>query len=287
MGTAAMPTSTARSLCFAAADGIHLAAESWGDPAGPPVILLHGGGQTRHSWQGTARRLAGHGWYVLATDQRGHGDSDWAPDGQYHLDDYVDDLHRIVAKLDRAPVLVGASLGGLVGLLGEGERQAEFLRALVLVDIVPRVEQRGEQHVRHFMAGNPRGFATLEEAADAVASYLPHRPRPQDASGLERNLRLRDGRYYWHWDVRMLQSFARGAPLRDRLDAAARALTLPTLLIRGQISDVVSPQGAREFLAAVPQAQFVEVPGAGHMVAGDNNDVFTEAVLDFLRRLAV
>lgn len=284
MGTSS-PTSTARPLRFTAADGIRLAAESWGDPAGPPVILLHGGGQTRHSWQGTAQRLAGSGWQVLAADQRGHGDSDWTTDGQYSLDDYVDDLRGIVASLARPPVLVGASLGGLVGLLGEGERQAEFLRALVLVDIVPRIEQRGESNVRHFMAGNPRGFATIEEAADAVASYLPHRPRPDDVSGLERNLRLKDGRYYWHWDGRMMQSFARGAAVRERLDAAARALTLPTLLVRGQISDVVSPQGAREFLRTVPHARFVEVPGAGHMVAGDSNDVFTEAVLAFLRRL--
>ncbi|MFZ5492999.1 MAG: alpha/beta fold hydrolase [Pseudomonadota bacterium] len=275
----------ARPLSYATADGVRLAAESWGDPAHAPVILLHGGGQTRHSWQGTAQRLARGGWYVLAADQRGHGDSDWAPDGEYSLDDYVDDLRRIVVDLDRAPVLVGASLGGLVGLLGEGERHGEFLRALVLVDIVPRIEQRGERHVRHFMTGNPRGFATLEEAADAVASYLPHRPRPDDVSGLERNLRLRDGRYYWHWDGRMMQSFARGAAVRERLDAAARALTLPTLLVRGQISDVVSPEGAREFLAAVPHAQFVEVPGAGHMVAGDSNDVFTDAVLGFLQRL--
>jgi len=279
----AVPIATT-ALSFAA-DGIRLAAEAWGDPANPPVVLLHGGGQTRHSWQGTARALAQRGWYVLAVDQRGHGQSDWAHDGHYSFDDYVQDFRGVVATLASPPVLVGASLGGLVGLLSEGERNGEFLRALVLVDIVPRIERRGEGQVRNFMAGNPRGFASLEEAADAVASYLPHRPRPDDVSGLERNLRLRDGRYYWHWDTRMMQSFAKGASVRERLEAAACALTLPTLLIRGQISDVVSPEGAREFLAAVPHAQFVEVPGAGHMVAGDSNDVFTEAVLGFLSRL--
>lgn len=283
MGVAAVMQSAR--LSFGGAGEVTLAAEAWGDCANPPVVLLHGGGQTRHSWQGTALALAQRGWYVLAVDQRGHGQSDWASDGHYSFDDYVQDFRGIVATLARPPVLVGASLGGLVGLLGEGERNGEFLRALVLVDIVPRIEHRGEGQIRNFMAGNSRGFATLEEAADAVASYLPHRPRPDDVSGLERNLRLRDGRYYWHWDTRMMQSFARGASVRERLEAAARALTLPTLLIRGQISDVVSPEGAREFLAAVPHAQFLEVPGAGHMVAGDSNDVFTEAVLGFLSRL--
>lgn len=273
------------SLSFGAEGQITLAAEAWGEQGNPPVVLLHGGGQTRHSWQGTARVLAERGWYVLAVDQRGHGDSDWATDGHYSFDDYVEDFRGIVATLTLPPVLIGASLGGLVGLLSEGERRGQFLRALVLVDIVPRIEPRGEGQVRNFMAGNPRGFASLEEAADAVASYLPHRPRPDDVSGLERNLRLRDGRYYWHWDTRMMQSFARGASVRERLESAARALTLPTLLVRGQISDVVSPQGAREFLDAAPHAEFVEVPGAGHMVAGDSNDVFTEAVLGFLERL--
>jgi non-heme chloroperoxidase len=101
----------ARPLSFAARDGVNLAAECWGDPASAPVILLHGGGQTRHSWQGTAQRLATSGWYVLSADQRGHGQSDWAPDGAYSLDDYVDDLRGMVASLHRPPVLVGASLG--------------------------------------------------------------------------------------------------------------------------------------------------------------------------------
>jgi pimeloyl-ACP methyl ester carboxylesterase len=274
-----------QSLSFAAAGGVTLAAETWGEAANPSVVLLHGGGQTRHSWQGTARLLAQRGWYVLAVDQRGHGQSDWAFDGHYSFDDYVQDFKGVVATLASPPVLVGASLGGLVGLLSEGERSGPFLRALVLVDIVPRIERRGEGQIRNFMAGNPLGFASVEEAADAVASYLPHRPRPDDVSGLERNLRLHGGRYYWHWDTRMMQSFAKGAPVRERLEAAARALTLPTLLIRGQISDVVSAEGAREFLAAVPHAQFVEVAGAGHMVAGDSNDVFTEAVLGFLSHL--
>ncbi len=266
-------------------EGLTLVGDSWGARDNPPVVLLHGGGQTRHSWHGTAATLADLGWHVVALDQRGHGESDWADGGDYHFDHYVEDFRHLATTLATPPVLVGASLGGLVGLLSQGERNDELLRALVLVDIVPRIEPRGEGQVRNFMAGNPEGFASVEEAADAVASYLPHRPRPDDVSGLERNLRERDGRYFWHWDSRMMASFARGASIRERLNTAARNLGVPTLLVRGEISDVVSPAGAQEFLNAAPHAEFVEVPGAGHMVAGDSNDIFTAAVVDFLSRL--
>ncbi|MEC9341006.1 MAG: alpha/beta hydrolase [Pseudomonadota bacterium] len=272
-------------LGFTTSGGLNLAAQAWGAPDAPPVVLLHGGGQTRHSWRGTAAELARQGWYVLAIDQRGHGESDWVADGNYHFDHYVQDFREIAATLAASPVLVGASLGGLVGLLSQGERRGDFLRALVLVDIVPRIEPRGEGQVRNFMAGNPEGFASVEAAADAVARYLPHRRRPDDISGLKRNLRRRGGRYYWHWDSRMMRSFSSAESIHERLETAATRLDIPTLLIRGEISDVVSPQGAREFLRAVPHAEFVEVPGAGHMVAGDSNDIFTHAVVDFLSRL--
>ena len=270
---------------FVTGSGVTLAGEVWGDPQAPPVVLLHGGGQTRHSWRGTAAALAQRNWHILALDQRGHGESDWVADGDYQFDHYVQDFLDVAATLTVPPVLVGASLGGLVGLLSQGERRGELLRALILVDIVPRIEPRGEGQVRHFMAGNPEGFASVEQAADAVARYLPHRPRPQDVSGLKRNLRRRGDRYYWHWDSRMMRSFAGGDSIRERLESAAGNLGVPTLLIRGEISDVVSPQGAREFLRTAPHAEFVEVPGAGHMVAGDSNDIFTSAVVDFLSRL--
>jgi pimeloyl-ACP methyl ester carboxylesterase len=154
---------------------------------------------------------------------------------------------------------------------------------LVLVDITPRVEEDGAKEVSAFMDSAPNGFATVEEAADAVSAFLPHRQRPKDTSGLQRNLRLRGGRYYWHWDPGMLQ-MGRDADFTspNPLEIAARAIKIPALLLRGGRSRIVSEAGVREFLEMVPHAEFVDISGAHHMVAGDANDAFNEAVFAFV-----
>ncbi|MEB2343809.1 MAG: alpha/beta hydrolase [Deltaproteobacteria bacterium] len=265
--------------------GLALAADVWGDPAAPPVILLHGGGQTRHAWGGTAEALARAGWQAVALDLRGHGDSGWAPDRDYSPEAFVADLHACVAHLGRRPALVGASLGGITALLAEGEAPEPICRSLVLVDIAVRIEREGALRIIGFMKAHPEGFASLDAAADVIAAYLPHRKRPRDLSGLARNLRQGpDGRFRWHWDPAFLEPGSGPRPGQDgnRLERAARALRVPTLLVRGQRSDLLSEEGARQFLALAPSARFVDVSDAGHMVAGDRNDAFTEAVVSFL-----
>ena len=124
--------------------------------------------------------------------------------------------------------------------------------------------------------------------ADAVAAYNPHRPRPSDLSGLKKNLRQgEDGRYRWHWDPDFLKDDPESSDpfiTPNHLDEAAAALTLPTLLVRGKMSDLLREDGAKTFLEQVPHAEFSDVSGAGHMVAGDRNDLFSQAVLGFLSR---
>jgi pimeloyl-ACP methyl ester carboxylesterase len=254
----------------------------------PPVLLLHGGGQTRHSWAKTAERLANAGWPAYALDLRGHGDSDWAPDGDYSLDAYVADLLAVIDTLDRPPVLVGASLGGMTSLQLAGEHPGRVV-AIVLVDVVVNVEPKGVQRILDFMAASPDGFANLEEAADAIAAYNPNRPRPKQLDGLRKNLRQgEDGRWRWHWDPAFLD--IRDEPQRradrSRLRAAAQALAIPTVIVRGARSDVVSDEGLAHMLELVPQAEVVDVQAAGHMVAGDDNDVFAERLEAFLERLS-
>ena len=264
--------------------GLKLIGDAWGDHTATPILFLHGGGQTRHAWGGTARTLAGQGWYAVSLDLRGHGESDWSPDGDYLIDVFVKDIHQVIDRFQRTPVLVGASLGGITSLLVAGEASPPVASAVVLVDITPRVEQKGVERIRAFMTARPDGFANLEEVADAVAAYIPHRPRPKNLSGLEKNLRKGpDGRYHWHWDPQIV-SPARFTQRRDpeRLLAAARGLRIPTMLVRGKLSDVISDETVSEFLAAAPHAKYADVSGAGHMVAGDQNDVFSQAVIDFL-----
>ena len=183
-------------------------------------------------------------------------------------------------------------MGGITGMWMEGTRAEEGLppaaRALVLVDIAHRSEAAGIQRIVEFMTGRPEGFASLEEAADAVAEYMPHRPRPSNTDGLARNLRLGDdGRYRWHWDPAFMgeERRPRTSTHVDIFVEHARRLTLPVLLVRGRMSDVVSEETAQEFLQIVPHAEYVDVQDAHHMVAGDRNDAFTGPVVSFLRRL--
>jgi pimeloyl-ACP methyl ester carboxylesterase len=277
-----------------AGDGLTLAADAYGPEDAPPVLLFHGGGQTRHAWGGTARLLGDKGWRATTVDLRGHGDSDWAPveqDGPYSLDAFAADVRAVAAVQPAPPVIIGASLGGLSALTAIAEAPAGTTVAsgLVLVDVAPRLEEKGIERIAEFMLSHLDGFADLDEVADAVAAYNPHRPRPTDLSGLRKNVRRRDdGRWYWHWDPRFLTAGSTDEPrsLRNenRLDAAARALTLPTLLIRGRQSDVLSEEGARHLISLVPHAGYVDVGGAGHMVAGDRNDAFNDAVVEFLRQ---
>jgi non-heme chloroperoxidase len=271
------------------ASGIALAGECWrprGSSAGT-VVLLHGGGQTRHSWGATAVRLAEDGWTALALDARGHGDSDWDPGRDYSLDAFVRDLVSVVATLGEPPVLVGASLGGITALTAAGEHPT-LARAIVLVDVVVRVEPSGVERIRKFMTANPQGFASLDEVADAIAEYNPLRPRPRSLDGLRKNVRLgEDGRWHWHWDPAFMN--IGDEPLRQidpqRLRAAAEHLAVPALIVRGARSDVVSDDGMADMLARVPHAQTVGVASAGHMVAGDDNDVFAAALESFLAGL--
>jgi pimeloyl-ACP methyl ester carboxylesterase len=277
---------------FLGRDGNRLVGDAVGDPSDPPVVLLHGGGQTRYSWGTTLANLGAHGWRAYSIDLRGHGDSEWAKDGDYTLDALAGDVVAITRELDAPPALVGASLGGISSMAAIGEHLDETIaRALVLVDVAPRIEEAGRNRIGEFMIEHMEsGFGSLDEVADAIQRYNPHRPRPTNLGGLEKNLRRRDdGRWYWHWDPEFIMGRLGGpdetrSSLVDptRLQAAARALRVPTLLVRGRQSDLLSEEGAREFLELVPQAAFVDVSGAGHMVAGDRNDVFNDAVVAFL-----
>lgn len=275
-----------QTLMLQGACGARLAATAWGDPKAPAVLLLHGFGQTRQAWKETGVRLAEAGYYALAPDARGHGESSFNPDGQYQLDEFVADARKIAADLEQA-VLVGASMGGMIGMLAEAEHSDCLLSALVLVDIVPRWSESGVEKILAFMKARPNGFDSLSDAADAIATYLPHRAPHKTLAGLKAYLRpTLDGRLQWHWDPRLLEQVgADSAPYHARLMAAARLLTCPTLLISGGLSDVVDDEAIAEFLQTVPHARHVQVPLARHMVAGDANQAFTDAVLRFLTEL--
>ncbi|WP_409429031.1 alpha/beta fold hydrolase [Mycobacterium sp. SMC-11] len=283
---------TAETFVTHAPGDVRIIADRHGDPDARAVVFLHGGGQTRRSWGRAAAAVAERGWQAVTVDLRGHGESDWASEGDYRLVSFAADVHEVLRTLPPDPVLVGASLGGCTAMLLSGELAPGAASAVVLVDIVPNMDASGAQRVQAFMAENMEsGFDSLDEVADAIAAYNPHRPRPADLGGLTTNLRRRGDRWYWHWDPQFISGPEHQGPMEihdvERLNAAVQTILdggVPMLLVRGQLSDLVSAANAEEFLARFPQVEFVDVAGAGHMVAGDRNDVFADAILGFLAR---
>lgn len=285
-------TAVAEPFSIQGAGGLRIAADRLGDPRARAVVFLHGGGQTRRSWGKAAAAVARRGWQAVTVDLRGHGESDWSHDGDYRVVSFAGDVAQVLRTLPPQPVLVGASLGGFTAMLLAGELSPGIASAVVLVDIVPDMDQSGADRVHAFMSDKVEsGFASLDEVADAIAEYNPHRPRPTDLEGLATNLRRRGGRWFWHWDPQFISGTAAFPPFEvtdpDRMHAAVEVILrggVPMLLIRGQMSDLVPQERAEEFLARFPQVEFTDVRGAGHMVAGDRNDIFAGAVLDFLAR---
>jgi pimeloyl-ACP methyl ester carboxylesterase len=271
---------------FEGAGGVFIVGDVGGPEGAPLVCLGHGGGQTRHSWRDTAQRLASAGYRVVSIDLRGHGDSDWAPDGDYDLPVTAADLEAVVRANDQGAgvCLVGASWGGLTSLVAAPALADVPVRSIVLVDVVPRPDAKGGERIQRFLHAHLDGFATLDEAVAAVAAYRPDRPSG-DPAGLMKNLRKRgDGRLYWHWDPARLKR-------KKRIDSAliedaARQIRVPVMLVRGGRSDVVSDSGVEDLRDILPALEVVTIGGADHMVVDDDNRVFADALIGFLQRTA-
>ena len=268
---------------------IKIAADVWGSNNEELVILLHGGGQTRHAWGDTGKKLSDAGYHSVALDLRGHGDSEWHADGDYSIRAYKDDLVSIINEIGKPARLVGASLGGMASLVLAGDEiNSDLCTALIMVDIGIYPDPVGSDRIVSFMLSGEKGFDSLENVAKSISDYLPHRKKPKDLEGLKKNLRLKsDGRYYWHWDPRFIR---RRPGSRDRryFDLqlkAAEKVTIPTLLIRGALSDVVTMEDVDYFLSVISHAKFVEIEKAAHMIAGDRNDIFAEEAIKFLKSL--
>jgi pimeloyl-ACP methyl ester carboxylesterase len=266
-----------------------LATDLCGPADGPPVLLLHGLGQTPQSWGVAAGKLGEQGWRAYAVDHRGDGDSDRSPAGAYEHAHVAADVLALCKSLGK-PLVIGASLGGVAALFAQGTSDEPLFRELVLIDITPEIDMDGARRIISFMAVNPDGDADLEEAAEAISSYRGGRGKPSPR-GLMRVLRQgTDGRWRWHWDPRLpdarrswLTDPRSADAYRDRMRAGMTAgiskLNVPTMLVRGGSGDIVTLEAAQALLGLIPHAQFVDVADASHMVAGDRNDAFSAAVL--------
>ena len=279
-----------RSRALVGAGGLPLAATTFPTStslqASETLVYAHGFGQTRGAWQRSGIALAAAGYAGLSYDARGHGESQRNPaELSYAGEQFTDDLIIVAGEMVQPPVLVGASMGGLFGMMAEA-RWPGLFRAMVLVDITPRWEEAGLQRILGFITAFPQGFDSLEHAADIIAAYLPNRRTRKNADELRELLRQgSDGRWRWHWDARLVELVRDCTQHQDDLAEAARALRCPVLLISGGRSDLVSARTVEEFQALVPHARHAHLPEATHMLAGDDNDTFTQTVLEYLADL--
>lgn len=267
-------------------DGLELAGSAYGDPAAPPVLFFHGGGQSRNAWLGSARTVAEAGYYGISFDLRGHGDSDWAADGDYLLDAFGRDVERLLTQFDRPVTLVGASRGGQSALVG-GARHPKRVRLIMLADVAPDMRDDGVDGIRAFFAEGAAGFATLDQAADSLSRHLAQ-PRMADAGKLARSMRQDDaGRWHWRWDPATGRAEFLHPPSENAsLLAAAAQVNSPLVLVRAELSHLLTDEGVATFKRLAPQLDIVIAPGVGHMFTADRNDGFAAQLLDRLARTA-
>jgi non-heme chloroperoxidase len=254
----------------------------WGSTDKPPLVLLHGMGQTCHTWDFFAEAMSPH-FHVMAFDQRGHGDSDWAHDRDYSRTAMVGDVAAFTHALGLERfLLAGMSMGGMNSICFAAEH-AQRVEALIVVDIGPRIEKEGVRHIRDFMS-NHREFVDLDEAAAIIHRFNPRRPLEavRNFTCVYNLKQLPSGRWTWKYDSYFSDAHrVPDARMHDQLAEAARRVRCPTLLVKGAESDVFSLEGAREFQTLIPDAEFSLVPGAGHSVMGDNPAGFETAVRQF------
>lgn len=257
----------------------------WGNPGKPPIVLLHGGHQSAHSWDLVSLHLSDR-FRLLALDQRGHGDSEWSRDGEYSMDAMASDAIDFIEsqKLDK-PLVFGHSMGGLVTMTVLKQRP-DLVGAAILVDVGPETAGEGVRTIQDFVQSAGE-FDRLDDFVARVQSYDPFRSKEHIERTVHYNLMLRaDGKYVSKCDG------LRGGISRDATAsrAATRSISLedagkfpcPTLVVRGEQSNILEPDAARRFAATLPKGTLVTVPKCGHNVHSQNTIGFLEAIAPFL-----
>lgn len=266
-------------------NGLRLHYLDWGNPDAPPLLLVHGGSTNLHVWDLAAVALADR-YHIVAFDQRGHGDSDWAPDGGYASDVYVNDLKGVIDALGLAPVLlVGHSMGGS-NSLAFTVTYPEIVCALVMVDAGPgQAEDSTERAIRAAAAGPPAG--SFDAFVETVQGYTPWWPLWQIRRQVRHSVRpLPDGQWTWKGDPVLRNADRRRTRHQSRATTDRWAVWdkvhCPALIVRGALSRILPPESAQEMHARHPNSRLVEIQKAGHRVMEDNPAEFVRALQDFL-----
>lgn len=264
--------------------GLYFHYLDWGTAGKPPFVCLHGGAQTAHSWDDFAPVVRSD-YHVYALDQRGHGDSDWTPDGDYSRYTQCEDVEAFVSALGLSPfILTGLSMGG-INAITYAARYPEKVRALIIVDVGPEIETRGRENIQGFISGIDE-LDSFDAFVERAHRFNPRRSLDNLRQRLSHNLKqLPSGKWTWKFDQKRLGAGGRSGFGPEGLWEDVRKIRCPTLIIRGGESDILAPEAAERMRAAVPNSRIAVVSGAGHSVMGDNPAGFAAAVQEFLLTL--
>ena len=275
-----MPTAVDRRV---SARGLSFHYVEWGAASAPPLLCLHGITQTAHSWDEVAADLAAD-YRVLCLDQRGHGDSDWTPDGDYTRQTQAADIAAITGALGLSRfLLAGMSMGGINAITFTAQHP-DTVRGLIIVDVSPEIQVKGVENIRHFIQAADE-LDSFDAFVERAHQFNPRRSLDNIRSRLSYNLKqLPNGKWTWKYD-KALRSSERSFQATALLNLwdDVRAIGCPTLIIKGDESDILSAASATKLQAAIPGSQLALVPGAGHSVMGDNPEAFVRAIRPFLQ----
>jgi pimeloyl-ACP methyl ester carboxylesterase len=265
-----------------AGNGLRFHYVEWGFPDAPPLLCLHGITQTAHSWDEVAEALSDE-YRVLCLDQRGHGDSDWAPRGEYTRQAMAADIDAITDALGLSNfVLCGMSMGGINSITFTAHHPQK-VRALVIVDVSPEIKTEGVQNIRTFIEAADE-LPAFEAFVERAHQFNPRRSLENIRSRLSHNLKqLPNGNWTWKYDkaLRSGERSFQASALLDLWDDVAM-IRCPMLILKGAESDILSSEGATKLQAAIPGSKLAEIPGAGHSVMGDNPEAFVTEMRKFL-----
>lgn len=273
---------------FVDANGLRFHYLDWGNAGKPQMLLLHGFAQQCHSWDFVALAFTDR-FHVVALDLRGHGDSDWAPDGDYSPETQQNDIKGVVNELGlKNFVLMGLSMGGRNSFT-YASNNPEEVRAVVIVDAGPENQRAGTQNIRRFVQQDDE-LDSIDAFVDRVMEYNPRRDPVQLRGSLAHNLKeLPNGKWTWKYDKALRggnRRMGQDPEMTQRLWGYLENLACPTLVVKGDQSDIMASETAEEMQRRIPNGRLATVSNAGHLVMGDNPAGFEAAVTEFLNGFA-
>ncbi len=257
---------------------------AWGDESLPPVLFLHGGNQSAHTWDVVCLAVSQR-YHCVALDQRGHGDSEWSYELDYRPPAHALDIERLADHLGWGRfVIVGMSMGCMNALQFAGTRPAQ-LSGFVAVDAGPYIEIEGGQQIIDFVEGN-RSHATLDGFVKAAMRFNVRRAPELLRHSLRHTVReMADGTFQWRADRRQSVKVEEIVDALEAMRALLPRITCPALVVRGAESRVFSQEGMLRFARELPNGAHVTIPNAGHTVQGDNPKALIDALDNFLASL--